>query len=175
MNEIKAPTSYLNAPRPYVFLAGSIEMGRAEPWQQRVVQGLHDAVGTLLNPRRDDWDSSWVQSIDNPQFKEQVNWELDGLAAADIILLYFDPGTKSPITLLELGLTVNRPGSLFVCCPQGFWRRGNVEVLLDRYGRRLWQELDSMLESVADVVVARKGKAMQARQSKEEGDLFVSA
>jgi hypothetical protein len=33
----------------------------------------------VLNPRREDWDSSWIQSIDNPQFREQVEWEIYAL------------------------------------------------------------------------------------------------
>jgi hypothetical protein len=31
------------------------------------------------NPRRENWDSSLVQSIDDLKFKEQVVWELDNL------------------------------------------------------------------------------------------------
>ena len=88
-----------------VFLSGSIEMGAAKDWQARVATALkRDSNVVILNPRRDDWASSWVQSIDNPQFNQQVAWELDGLGKADVILMYFDPTTKSPITLLELGL-----------------------------------------------------------------------
>ncbi len=55
-----------------IFLAGSIEMGKAIDWQSEVVNALADTDLTLLNPRRADWDSSWVQSIDNAQFREQV-------------------------------------------------------------------------------------------------------
>jgi len=40
---------------------------------------------------------------ENEHFVEQVTWELNALAYADLILMYFDPRTKSPITLLELG------------------------------------------------------------------------
>lgn len=66
--EVKAPNYYLTEPRPWVFLAGSIEMGEAEDWQAQVVKELSDY--TILNPRRGDWDSSWEQSINNPHFKE---------------------------------------------------------------------------------------------------------
>ena len=69
---------------------------------------------TILNPRRDDWDNSWTQSINNPQFREQVEWELEAMEKADIIAMYFDKSTKSPITLLELGLFAHT-GKMIVC------------------------------------------------------------
>lgn len=116
-----------------VFLAGSIEMGVAEEWQDRISKDLADLPGTILNPRRDNWDSSWVQEITNRQFRDQVVWELDGLELADIVVFYFDPATKSPITLMELGLQCNAGKRVIVCCPSGFWRKGNVDILCDRY------------------------------------------
>src|SRR4051794_33293553 len=41
-----------------VFLAGSIEMGQAEPWQSAVEDALAGEDVVILNPRRDEWDSS---------------------------------------------------------------------------------------------------------------------
>ena len=76
---------------PIVFLAGSIDMGQAEDWQALVAEKLADRTVILLNPRRDDWDSSWQQSIDNQPFRQQVDWELDGLDLADVILMYLGP------------------------------------------------------------------------------------
>ncbi len=60
-------------PRPSIFLAGSIEMGKAEDWQTQLTNLLTGV--RVFNPRRDDWDPSWTQSITNPNFKEQVEWE----------------------------------------------------------------------------------------------------
>src|SRR5437870_2567080 len=90
--------------QPSIFLAGSIEMGQAEDWQAVVERGLADLDVVLLNPRRDAWDASWVQSIHNPQFREQVEWELSAQEQASFIAMYFAPTTKAPVTLLELGL-----------------------------------------------------------------------
>jgi len=117
-----------------VFLAGSIEMGKVEDWRSEVEKALKDFDVTILNPRRDDWDSSWEQSIENPQFVEQVTWELEGLERADLIAMCFQPGTKSPITLLELGLSVNRQSPIIVLCPEEYWKKGNVDIVCDRYG-----------------------------------------
>jgi hypothetical protein len=123
---------------PRLFLAGSIEMGAAEDWQTRLTgKLLESGIGCdILNPRRDDWDSSWRQSIDDPQFSEQVRWELNAMERSDVICFYFSPGTQSPITLLELGLWARDCGhtTKIVCCPDGFWRKGNVDVVCDRYG-----------------------------------------
>ncbi len=143
MREVKAPS------RPEfdirIFLAGSIEMGKAEQWQERIVNAMSDAGNlVILNPRRDDWDSSWEQRSDNPQFFEQVSWELDMLDAADIVVMYLAPGTKSPVSLLELGLCA-RSGKLKVCCPKGFWRRGNVEVVCKRNQIPLFETLDDLI------------------------------
>ena len=118
---------------PSVFLAGSIEMGQAEDWQSHVESALRGMDVLLLNPRRDEWDASWVQSITNTQFREQVEWELTGLEQASVVAMYFAPSTKAPVTLLEMGLCA-RSGRLVVCCPEGYWRRGNVEVVCRRYG-----------------------------------------
>ncbi len=118
-----------------VFLAGSIEMGRAEDWQAAVARELEPLAKSviLLNPRRDDWDSSWEQRLENPAFHEQVTWEMDMLEQCDTIFFYFAPGTKSPISLLELGLHA-ASGKVLVCCPEGFWRKGNVDIVCERFG-----------------------------------------
>jgi len=115
-----------------VFLAGSIDMGAAKDWQTDLVVALGARDITILNPRREDWDSSWKQSIDEPQFREQVEWELDGLERADLVAMWFAPDSVAPITLLELGLTA-RADKLVVGCPAGFWRKGNVEVVCARF------------------------------------------
>jgi hypothetical protein len=127
-------------------------MGLAEQWQERVVQAMADLNGlVILNPRRDDWDSTWEQRADNPQFSEQVEWELDMLDAADVVVMYLAAGTRSPISLLELGLCA-RTGKLKVCCPEGFWRRGNVEVVCRRYQIPMFATLDDL---IADLKATR--------------------
>jgi hypothetical protein len=137
----------LDSRKPSVFLAGSIEMGLAEDWQAQVERVLADLDAVILNPRRDAWDAAWEQSIQHPLFREQVEWELAGLEQATVVAMYFAPATKAPVTLLELGLCA-RDGRLLVCCPPGYWRRGNVEVVCRRYGVPL---LDQLPELVAEM------------------------
>lgn len=139
MREIQAPKRLvIDESETSIFLAGSIEMGVADNWQNRVIAELKSICSlVILNPRRDDWDSSWNQSISDAKFREQVSWELSAMEIADVIGMYFDPKTKSPISLLELGLYSNVPkgaSKLVVCCPEGFWRKGNVDIVCRRYG-----------------------------------------
>lgn len=130
-----------------VFLAGSIEMGLAEDWQRTIINACSENNITFLNPRRNDWDSSWEQKISNPQFKEQVMWELTGLELADIIVVYLDPNTKSPISLMELGLHARRR-NIIVCCPEGFWRKGNVDIVCELYGIKLVESIEDVISYV---------------------------
>jgi hypothetical protein len=147
MIEIQPPRSYAGLQGTKIFLAGSIEMGNAVEWQKRVVEALAGTDSVVLNPRRHDWDSSWKQTIDHPQFREQVEWELQGLDDAELIVFYFDPATKAPVTLMELGLHAGRhPEKLIVCCPEGFWRKGNVDIVCRRYGVHQVETLEAMLD-----------------------------
>ena len=138
-NEVVLDTEYVN-----VFLAGSIEMGVAEKWQEKVIAALSDRPIRFLNPRREDWDSSWKQDIENENFVEQVMWELESLEMAHIIIMYFDPNTKSPISLLELGLHAKEQ-KLIVLCPEGFWRKGNVDVVCEYYGINQVDTFDELI------------------------------
>jgi hypothetical protein len=124
-----------------VFLAGSIEMGVAEDWQTTMGKWFLSLGWNVFNPRRTDWDSSWIQSYDNPQFNQQVSWELNALEKSDVILMYLDPNTKSPISLLELGLHASSK-KLYVICPDGFWRKGNVEMVCSTYDIPLFNTLE---------------------------------
>lgn len=132
-----------------IFLAGSIEMGVAENWQQKAERLLEGCHYIILNPRRDDWDSSWEQSISNEKFYEQVGWELQGIEEAEWVIVYFDKETKSPITLLELGLCSQlKPDKTIVICPDGFWRKGNVDIICERYKVKKTNDLESAVSFI---------------------------
>jgi hypothetical protein len=118
-----------------VFLGGSIEMGKAERWQDYVIERLSGWPDNLevLNPRRDDWDSSWEQIPEkgNP-FYDQVTWEMDAQENADFMVYYFAPDTISPITLLELGAYASSEDTI-VCVNPGYERYGNVVMFCEYY------------------------------------------
>jgi len=131
-----------------IFLAGSIEMGKAENWQPMMEEAL-GANTLIMNPRRDDWDSSWEQKKENQKFNDQVTWELFHLEKADWIVMYFAPGTISPISLLEFGLHA-KSGKLLVCCPEGFQRKGNVDIVCERYKIQQFSSLYEIISFIND-------------------------
>ena len=143
----KPPTKPILGNKPSVFLAGTIDNGKAEDWQVRVELCLQDLDIVILNPRRDEWDASWEQRIDYAPFRQQVEWELDGLESASVILMYFAPGSQSPISLLEFGLWA-ASNKLIVVSPFGFWRRGNIEVVTHRYRIPLFENLEDGLAAL---------------------------
>lgn len=130
-----------------IFLGGSIDMGKAENWQAKLQQELVSKNVILLNPRRDDWNKDWKPISTDPNFRTQVEWELSALEASDIIIIYFAPNSQSPISLLELGLYA-KTNKLMVVCPEGFWRKGNVDIVSKRYKIDTYTSLDSMLISL---------------------------
>jgi hypothetical protein len=150
MKEVKPPERYRDPNFESVFLAGSIEMGTAENWQLKVVSELSSKEVVIYNPRRTDWDSSWKQEYENPQFYQQVNWELDSLEIADFILLYLVPDTMSPISLLELGIHAQSK-KLYVVCPDGFWRKGNVDIVCGTYDIPLFNSLDAFKKHFTEI------------------------
>lgn len=150
MVEIQAPNSIAGTARR-VFLAGSIEMGKAVDWQKQFLDATKDIDYTALNPRRADWDSSWEQAITHPQFHQQVTWELDGIDSAAVVVFYFDPATMSPITLMELGMVAARNWQpAIVCCPPGYWRKGNVDIVCQRAGITVVDTLEELIEKFRD-------------------------
>lgn len=147
--EIQSPNKIPLTRKLKVFLGGSIEMGKAINWQKQIVTKLAEEPIIFLNPRRDDWDSTWVQSIENPQFSEQVHWELKGLALSDFIVMVIDPNTLSPITLMEIGLYA-KSGKMIVCCPDGFWRKGNVDILGEVCGYPVVTTIEEVIEAIIE-------------------------
>jgi hypothetical protein len=147
---IKAPQEYTQGEACDIFLGGSIDMGSAENWQERLTKDLSDYENiVILNPRRDDWDSSWKQDpTPGTQFYEQVSWELDQQENADVLVYYFAADSKSPITLLELGLF--GADNVIVCCPKEFYRYGNVKMVCDRYEITMVETYEDMLKTIRD-------------------------
>lgn len=139
----------------FVFLAGSIEQGEAEDWQPICEKAFDLPKVMILNPRRDSWDAKLRQDISEPVFNEQVNWELDGIGMSDVVFMYFDPNTKSPITLAELGYTLGAGIPTVVVCPVGFWRRGNVQIMCERGGFKLFDDIQAGIKYTIENYLSR--------------------
>ena len=157
MKLYKAPqeTPQLEIGEISLFLAGSIDMGSAENWQTRMENDLVDFDNLVVyNPRRDDWDSSWVQDpTPGTKFHEQVTWELDHIEASNLVVVYFADDYKSPITLLEFGLlALNFDKDVVVYCTPKFYRYGNVKIVADRYGIPVYENYDNLINQVRTFV-----------------------
>lgn len=133
--------------RPKVFLAGSIDMGKAADWQKSLIEALDGTDAVILNPRRTDWNPAWKPELADAHFAQQVNWELSALEQADVIVMYLAPGSQSPVSLLELGLHA-RSGKLIVLCPDGYWRKGNVDAVAARYPVAQVNTMDALIDAV---------------------------
>jgi hypothetical protein len=143
------PTLLLSElPRPWLFLAGAIDQDRAERWQDRVIDDCRELPGTILNPRRANWDPTWNQSLDDPHFAGQVAWELDGLEQADLVICFLPATAQARISLMEIGLHARR-GRLLIGCESGFHSRSNVLAVGQRFGV-------PVVDTLPDLVAAAK-------------------
>jgi hypothetical protein len=144
IEEVLPPYSSVNTDRIKVFLAGTIDMGNSLDWQKKFVDDNQDLDITIFNPRRKDWDSSWVQDKNNPKFKEQVSWELSSLENCDIAIFHFEPNSVSMISLMELGKFSGPDRHVFVHCPDGYMRKGNVDIFCERYNITMFDSVEEM-------------------------------
>lgn len=158
--EVKAPNKWdkhLDNVDEIVFLGGVIDQGNAPAWQKRIADELsvYDSL-LILNPRREAWDPTWEQSINNPQFVDQVTWELIAQEKASMIIYVFAPDAesapvcKAPVTLLELGLYIDN--EVYVVCPPGYYRKGNVDIVCERYKIRVFESVDALMPHLHNIL-----------------------
>lgn len=140
---------------PHLFLAGSIEQGKATEWQSAAIEFFSAKTAgrdlTIINPRRAVWNPDLEQSIDNPEFNHQVTFELKNLEKVDAVVMWLEAGTMSPISLLELGFLAGwadagQLNKLVVGCQPGFWRKGNVDIVCARYNIPVVSTFPEMLD-----------------------------
>jgi len=152
--EIKAPGKY-DTVKYSIFLAGAIDQGSAEDWQKKVARSLGDLDILVLNPRRDDWDSSWEQVASNPEFKQQVLWEVTAMETADLVVYVFTKDSKAPITFFELGAFGTTKDAI-VCAEDGFYRQGNLDIYCEHWDIPIYHNFDDM---IADLHTILEGRA----------------
>ncbi|KAJ3506722.1 hypothetical protein NM208_g16042 [Fusarium decemcellulare] len=130
-----------------IFLAGTTSSTGEPDWRDNLTQALSEYPVTILNPKRDDWDSTWKEDFSDKRWEEQVWWELDMQEGADILVYFFHGSTAAPISLLELGLGV-KTGRAIVCALDGYSKRGNVEAVCRRYRARFTRTEQELKEAV---------------------------
>ena len=126
-------------------------MGNSENWQKMVEMALSDQNLIVLNPRREEWRDDWKPVSDDSNFRAQVEWELEALETADIIVMYFVPNSLSPISLLELGLYAQTE-KLMLVCPEGYWRKGNVDIVCEKYNINTYPDLETLITALKTMV-----------------------
>ena len=127
-----------------IFLAGTIDMGNSRDWQTEIHDRFSEMNGRyiLFNPRQENWDATRPGEMDY-----QVKWELDHLEEADMIIMYILGTSKSPISLLEMGLHA-KSGKMYVICEKDFYRYDNVRITCDYYEVPLYNDLESFLDTL---------------------------
>ncbi|KAF5020896.1 hypothetical protein F66182_7048 [Fusarium sp. NRRL 66182] len=132
-----------------VFLAGTTSKVDTSDWRETLSTSLSDVPVTIYNPYRADWDSSWREDINFAPYREQVEWELDKQDKADIVVVYFHPATQAPVSLLEFGIWARTPGKTIVVCPEGYWKRGNVQIVCKKFGVEMVDSVDGLTQAIA--------------------------
>ena len=123
-----------------VFLAGTIDNGDSFNWQEGIINRCQDLDIVFYNPRRKKWPSVTVTS----QIEYQIKWEQEHLYNADLIIMCLLDNSRSPISLLELGLYA-QSGKIIVFCNPEFYRYDNVRLTCEKYNIPLYKvDLDNM-------------------------------
>jgi hypothetical protein len=124
-----------------IFLAGSIEMGKAARWHEDAARRIASAWDGgdihFYNPRRE-------EAFTPDMELDQIRWEQRRLLSCDYIFMVIDPHTKSPISLLEFGEFI-ASGKMFVVCPESFYRYNNLVVTADVYGQKIFPTIDDAI------------------------------
>ena len=118
-NEIYSPT-VRNSIK--LFLAGGIQ--HCPNWQSYVIGELSDIPNlTIYNPRRKE------MKMGGATLEQQITWEFEHLAAANVVLFWFSSGSLNPISLYELGMwgnSMDRP--MIVGCDPNYERKEDVRI-----------------------------------------------
>ncbi|KAL8285820.1 hypothetical protein RB597_002750 [Gaeumannomyces tritici] len=151
---IKAPgREPIDDAQKVVYLAGMTSPPDAD-WRDELADALsHLRHVTIADPFRPDWDAEWEEEMSPKSFTDHVRWELDMQERADVLVIHFggrlDAASfegrtnggaalgelpKTPVSLLELGLRAGSGRRCMVVCNDGYWRRGNVLLVCERYG-----------------------------------------
>lgn len=133
-----------------IFLAGTVSTDKATDWRTRLTKDLsYDTRIVIINPVREDWDSSWKEDpTSGTKFREQVEWELNSLETADILVFYFEDDSTSPVTMLEFGLHARDHRNVFVRCSKKFYKYGNIKIICDKYGIPCHSTYDELVAGI---------------------------
>lgn len=127
-----------NSQKKYIFLAGSIDNRAFSNWRKETIKKLETKIN-IFDPTNMKHDS-----LNDSEMESHIIWELDALAIADKILLNFLPDSKSPISLVELGLYA-ASNKLIVVCPKEFYQSRYVYTLCKKYNTPIFDTINKAL------------------------------
>lgn len=143
-----------------IFLAGTIDMGNSENWQTKMAQKISNKINekfkdeksyfdtlfdgqiVFYNPRRDEG----FDTENKAEIEYQIKWELDRIDAAHLVVMNILPDSKSPISLLELGMCCASNKSFCVICPKSFYRYDNVIITCKRHKVPVFETVEDFLD-----------------------------
>lgn len=121
-----------------VFLGGTIDSGNSEDWQKEICKEfINNEDYVIFNPRRDEWPNEGSSEV-----IRQIKWEHKRMDESDIIVINILPDSKSPISLMEIGM-YNESGKLLVFCTDEFYRFDNVRIVCEKYNIKLFETNDN--------------------------------
>jgi hypothetical protein len=142
-----------------LFLGGGIT--NCSDWQKEVIAALKDKEMTIVNPRRENFDVT-----DPSASAAQIDWEYDYLRECNQVMFWFSSETVCPITLFELGATLERwhyeqwllgqsndpvpPQTIFIGCHPEYKRILDVTHQARRKGFGVIVGLENLIKAVKE-------------------------
>ena len=133
-----------------VFFFVFFDDGNSLNWQDKTIIELIN-LGfdcDIYNPRREHWNPNTSKE----EIEYQIKWEQDHLDKADMIAMVLLDDSKSPISLLELGLYA-KSKKIVVFCTTNFYRWDNVRLTCDKYHIELIQDLNPLI--IANKIISK--------------------
>lgn len=145
---IRAPDAVKYGVNVSVFLAGTIDNGSGSDWYSKITNEFSSYVDFII-PRRLKWETNPSKQL----LEEQIDWELNAIGDCDVVCFYFEDDSKSPITLLELGLCLASHKRIIVYCTDKFYRHQNVLQTCAMYGVKLHTSVESLNDALKKIIV----------------------
>ncbi len=117
-----------------IFLAGSMDHKQEGSWREEIIAEF--GTNDIFDPTNTHHDE-----LNTEQMKHHIVWELGALQQSDLILLNFLKESKSPISLVELGMYVTSNKLIFIC-PKEFYKSDYVHTLCNKYNTPIFNTLN---------------------------------
>jgi hypothetical protein len=125
-------------------------MGNSVDWQAEFIKHIDSDAVKIYNPRRRQGEAPKTDE----ELDFQIKWELQQIRKSDAVFMNFLPVSKSPITLLEIGLCLMMEDKMMVVvCPHEYSRAANVRATVQAFGRPNLRLSDNFYTGIEDFAV----------------------